>query len=105
MLWEVFVAGVVIACIVIAIYLLTRSNEPVTITRRTDGGQVFIKIRANKDITNVVVSNTSEQGELILKRSGLKKGEDVEFQVPISRNPVKVRIEDEKGTKSYDQPA
>jgi len=105
MLWEICAGGVVLACIIIAIYLLTRSNEPVSISKRVEGGQVFLKIRANKDIASVVVSNIAGEGGLTLKRSGLKRGEEVEFQVPLSQNPIRVLIEDEKGTKSYDQQA
>jgi len=105
MLLELLVAVVVLACIAIVIYLLTRSSEPVSIVKKVEAGQIFLRIKAKKDLKGIVVSGTSEQGDVTLRRSNLKAGEEVEFQIPYSQNPIKIMVEDEKGTRSFDQPA
>lgn len=102
---EIIVGVIVLISVLIIIFLLKRSNDPIAVNKKVEGGNVFLKIRANKDLVTLVVSSPGPDGVLVLRRSSIKRGESVEFQVPFSNSQINVTIEDEKGTKTQEIPA
>ena len=85
MLFEICTGLVVLLCIIIIVYLLTKSNGPVTIEKNTENGNTILKIKANKEIKKLEVK--SQDKEIVFTRSNLKINEIVEFIFPIQNNP------------------
>ena len=97
-MWEELCLGLVIfACIGVIIYLLTRSKDPVSFTKEVSGGNVNLKIKANRDVRRIEVRCGEGPDEAKLARSGLKKGEVVEFTFPLSENKVQIVVQEDKG--------
>jgi len=100
MILEICAGLVIVVCIVLIIYLLTRSRSSVSIEKKTEGGNVKLSMKANKDIRQIDVSGQNEDGEEIrFMRKDLKKGETVEFVFPLTRNPLQITVTDESGNK------
>lgn len=94
---EICAGIVIIACIVLILYLLTKSKGPVSIEKKMEAGNTTLKIKANNDIKLIEIK--SEEGEEIyLVRKGLKKDGVVEFVFPAPRNRVKVLVQDASGS-------
>ena len=107
-MWLELCAGlIVIVCIGLAAFMLSRPKYPITIEKVLDSGNVRLKVRMNRDLKRLEVirmdgGNEAAGGDVSLIRNNLKHGEEVEFVFPISHSPIKLIVDDKKGTFSLE---
>ena len=100
MILEICAGLIIIICIILIIYFLTRSRGAVSAEKKTESGNVLLLIKANKNIQQIEVSGTTDFGETIrFTRKDMKKGDTVEFVFPMTRNPLQITVTDESGNK------
>jgi len=100
MILEICAGLIVIACVIVILYLLTRTGGPVSIERSGEEGNIRLRIRANKDIKSIEVKSGSGEEGLLFVRRNLSKDESVEFLIPAGSEKIELLISDESGTKT-----
>jgi hypothetical protein len=97
MILEACAGAFIIACIIAIIYMLTRSKDAISVEKAIEGGNLTLRLRANKDLKKTQVSARGEQGDINLVRGNLRKGDIVEFSMPLPKGSVRVVAEDDGG--------
>jgi len=105
MIPELCAAAVILACVIAIIYIASRPRGPVSVERSAEGGNVRLRVRANRDIARLEVHAGGEQGGLHLVRSGLRRNDVVEFSFPLPVGPVRVVSEDGNGSHTLELPS
>jgi|GEM_PF-6898999 len=97
MILEACAGAVVIACAIAIIYILRRPRGPVSVDKSVEGGNLRLRLRANRDLRTIELKAPEEPGEIHLVRAGLRRGDVVEFSFPLPHGPVHVIVEDDGG--------
>lgn len=97
MVLEVCAGLIIVACIIVIIYILRRPRGPVSVERSADGGNLRLRLRANRDLRRIELKAPEDPGEIHLVRAALRRGDLVEFSIPLPRGPVHVIVEDDGG--------
>jgi hypothetical protein len=97
MILEACAGAAVIACAIAIIYILRRPRGPVSVERSADGGNMRLRLRANRDLRRIELKAPEKPGEIHLVRAALRRGDLVEFSFPLPQGPVHLVVEDDGG--------
>lgn len=89
------IGGSVLAVIVIVIILLSR--RPFSYSKRIEGTNTSLTIKAKRNLEKVTVVARFGNEEVNFERKRIKKGQRIDFVYPSSKKSAKVIVEEESG--------
>ncbi len=102
-MWLELCAGlIVVVCMGLAAFMLGRTKNPVNVEKSIDEGNVRLKVKMNRDLLRLEVNCKTDasmtDGDISIIRNHLLRSEEVEFVFPLTNSPIKLVMDDEKGT-------
>jgi len=90
-------AGVLLIAAIAAMIYLVSSLKAFTYSKKKEGGNISLTVKAKRNLNRVSVVAWSEDGDVDFERRRIRKGQSIDFVYPYSDKKAKLVIEAESG--------